>query len=522
MTAKLSRRAFTALMLAGLLPRGLAGQAAADAAAQLVPTAGVQGSYASVVMLARARAQSEAKLRSGRLTAPFADLSYDAYRAIRPAPQPLGEAGTGLMFDPLPPGLVFANPVALSVIDGAQTFDLPFDPALFDFDPAFFDADDIARLKDSAPEGDLGYSGVRLRVPLNRPDRLDEVAVFQGASYFRAVARGMVYGLSARGLAIGTAAPEGEEFARFTQIWIEVPERGVQSVVVRALLESASCTGAYEFTISPGETTVMQTRCTLFPRREIQQIGIAPLTSMYFFGPSRRAGVDDFRDAVHDSSGLQMVTGAGRRIWRSLANPQEVQVSAFVDENPKGFGLSQRQREFAYYQDAEARYEKRPTCWVEPVGGWGRGSVILVEIPVRSEFNDNIVAFWRPEAPLQPADQGHEFRYRLHWGAAPPDAAPLGRVQALRSGRAVNAPDRRVLVVDFRKDSAWAEGITVEAFANGAPVSDVSLHHLPDENGLRAAFVHDPDGAEVTEFELTLMGPDGPETETWLYRLDRP
>lgn len=529
MTTALSRRAFTGLMLAGLAPQAFGLPALAQGVeaevvlgdSVLVPTNGISGSYASLVELARERSKSDPQMRNGRLSGIFANLNYDSFRAIRPESLPLRHENNTIMFDALPPGMVFTNPVRLSVIDGEQTYDVRFDPKLFAFDADYFDQAQVAEMQAQEPDREMGYSGFRLRAQLNRPDKLDEFIVFQGASYFRGVARGMIYGLSARGLAIDTAAPEGEEFPRFTHFWIEAPEPNSLTVVVRALLESTSCAGAFEFEISPGETTVMQTRCTLFPRRTIDQVGIAPLTSMFFFGPSRRAGVDDFRDAVHDSSGLQMVTGGGRRIWRSLANPTNVQVSAFTDENPKGFGLSQRQREFEFYQDAEARYEKRPSGWVEPIGNWGKGAVILVEIPVKTEFNDNIVAFWRPETPLAPTDAGHEFNYRIHWCAIPPDTAPLGRAYALRSGAAVNEPGQRVIVVDFRKDSAWADGITVQAFANSTAIENAVLTELPDGKSIRVSFVYDATNAPVTEFEMTLLGPDGPESETWLYRYTR-
>ena len=204
---------------------------------------------------------------------------------------------------------------------------------------------------------------------------------FQGASYFRAVARDQLYGLSARGLALGTGGPEGEEFPLFRQFWIHEPEVAATSLTIHALLDSPSVTGAYEFVVRPGVETVMDVRSVLFPRVELTGAGIAPLTSMYFFGPKSRARIDDYRDAVHDSSGLQMVTGAGERIWRPLDNPLALQFSAFSDHDPQGFGLTQRERAFIHYEDAEARYERRPSAWVAPSNAWGQGSVVLVEIP---------------------------------------------------------------------------------------------------------------------------------------------
>lgn len=525
MTIDPSRRTVLASLLAGLVPGSMPFAAWAQTESSvsiddlLVPTDGISGSFESVITVAREKSRAAFQSPERKLTGLFGDLNYDAYRAIRPQSRQLQSGNPSVMFDPLAPGTVFRDVVQLSLIDGGDTYDLRFDPNVFTFDESHFDAKRVSSALAGPVDENLGYSGFRLRAPLNRPDRLDEFLVFQGASYFRAVARGMTYGLSARGLAVRTASPEGEEFPRFTQFWLEVPEPNAQTVIVRALLESVSCTGAYEFEVTPGETTVMRTRCRIFPRREINQIGISPLTSMFFFDPSSRVGTDDFRDAVHDSSGLQMVTGAGRRIWRSLANPETLQVSAFSDDNPKGFGLTQRRRDFDYYQDAEARYEQRPSCWVEPVGAWGPGAIILVEIPVQTEFNDNIVAFWRPQTPLQPSEDGHIFEYRLHWCDIPPDLPPLARVSAFRSGADVNDANKRVMVLDFHKEEAWIEGLRGDVRANGKPIEKFSLRHLPDGKTMRLSWTFDARKEPLAEFEATLFGPDGPESESWLYRL---
>lgn len=534
----LTRRAFAGLAVAGLFPELLARAAMAqdltapalppaeappaEPPSFVVPTTGIPGTYASIVDEARRLSREAHKPPESRLAGIFDGLNYDSYRAIRPTSLPLGGADSQMVLDVMPPGLVYSNPVKLSLISGGTTYDVVFDPRIFTFDPAFFAEAAISTALTTPPPDWMGYSGFRMRAPLNRPDKQDEFVVFQGASYFRAVARGLIYGISSRGLAIDTAEPQGEEFPRFSHFWIEHPEPEAPEVTVRALLESPSCTGAFEFVITPGDTTVMQTRCTLFPRRVLDRIGIAPLTSMYFFGPQRRAGVDDFRDAVHDSSGLQMITGSGRRLWRSLANPTKLQVSAFADDNPQGYGLTQRQRDFDFYQDDEAHYERRPSCWVEPLGNWGEGAVILVEIPVNNEFHDNVVAFWRPAASLAPSETGHEYRYRLHWSDLPPDTAPLARVMAARSGVAVNAAGRRTMVIDFHKDDAWSEGLSVQALAAGREVGNVALRPLPKGEGMRASFDFPTTDVPIVEFELTLMSPAGPESETWLYRWTPP
>jgi glucans biosynthesis protein len=312
------------------------------------------------------------------------------------------------------------------------------------------------------------------------------------------IARDMHYGLSARGLAISTGDAKGEEFPSFRHFWIVQPEAGARTIVVRALLDSPSCTGAFEFDIAPGETTTMQTRCTLFPRDVLEHVGIAPLTSMFVFGPQWRSGVDDFRSAVHDSEGLQMVTGRIERLWRPLTNPRKVQISAFQDAGPKGFGLSQRRRDFSHYQDDESRYEKRPTGWIEPVEDWGQGAVVLVEIPTEYEFSDNVVTFWR-----------HRFAYRLHWCGAPPDIAPVARVHATRTGRSVHDPSRRVMVVDFTSQERWPVPPEAKASISSGEIFGLASRILPEFT---------PGQEEVIELTLALVGPNGPVSEQWMYR----
>ncbi|MGF1553916.1 MAG: glucan biosynthesis protein [Paracoccaceae bacterium] len=473
--------------------------------------------FEDVVAEARGRAGADYQDATMTLDGPFAGLDYDRYRAIRFRREldPLGGEGA-FGIDLLPPGSVFTSRVDIAVVRPTGVDDLAFRSGYFHFDTDYFEFPD-GRAPEQTGQG-LGFSGFRLRAPLNRPEVLDEVAVFQGASYFRAVARDMLYGLSARGLSIRTADPRGEEFPVFRKIWIHEPEPDAASMLVHALLDSPSATGAFRFEIRPGDVTVMDTECRLFPRLEIAQAGIAALTSMYYFGPDRRAEVDDFRDAVHDSQGLQMITGRGDRLWRPLSNPATVQVSAFQDGSPRGFGLTQRRRDFGFYQDAEARYDRRPSCWIEPLGDWGPGAVMLVEIPVNNEFNDNIVSFWRPQGPLAPAEEGHTFRYRLHWCDLPPDRAPIYRVRASRGGTAINEAGRRVMVVDFACPLAKTEGLAPEIEASVGEVADVVLVDLPGENAVRASFTFDPGEALAVELRLVLKRGDEAVSETWLHR----
>ena len=509
----MQRREFFAAAGAGLL--GAAAPAAAlgqEAAAPATPT---PGEYAFVVAKARELSAAPYEPLALDLTGPFADLDYDRYRGIRPRTIPIGPERNGFAIDLLPPGFIFKEPVKISLISEAGAQEVPFAPDLFDFDPNFFPPES----QPAAASGEgLAFTGFRLRYPINRIDHLDEFAVFQGASYFRAIARNTGYGLSARALAIRTGDPRGEEFPVFRHFWIERPPNGARSIAVRALLDSPSCTGAFEFDITPGQTTTMQTRCTLFPREVLEDVGLAPLTSMFYFGPQWRAQVDDFRGAVHDSEGLQMVTGRNERLWRPLTNPRQVQISAFQDAGPKGFGLTQRRRDFAHYQDAEARYENRPNGWVEPTDDWGEGAVVLVEIPTQYESNDNIVSFWRPRAPLGPTEQGHQFGYWLHWCDEPPDLGVSAWVHATRSGRSVNDESRRVMAVDFMRKDRRAAPAEVEASVNGVKIPDLVTRELPTGNVSRVSFHFTPGEEELLEFQLALVGTDGPVSERWLYR----
>jgi len=244
--------------------------------------------------------------------------------------------------------------------------------------PVAYSTDMFTWEKVKPPTADVGFAGFRLQYPLNRIDYYDEVCAFLGASYFRAVARGQGYGLSARGLAIKTADSSGEEFPLFRSFWLERPSPGADSMTVHALLDSQSAAGAFRFVIRPGQETLFDTEVKLYPRVDIAQAGFAPLTSMFFFGPNNQGLADDWRAAVHDTDGLMLRTGHDERIWRPLINPRKLQISAFSDTSPRGFGLAQRARQFTDCQDLEAVYQKRPTLWIEPCGNWGQGIVELV------------------------------------------------------------------------------------------------------------------------------------------------
>lgn len=448
------------------------------------------------------------------------NLTYDQYRSIRFRPEKAIWADEDLPYrmQLFHRGFYFKDRVEIATVNGNQATHLAYSPDLF----TTGDRTDI-----TLPQQDIGYAGLRLHTPLNKPSVWDELVVFQGASYFRSLGRGQVYGLSARGLALKTGSPEGEEFPVFRAFWVEKPTNQANSVVVHALLDSKSVTGAYRFTIRPGDNTVMDVQATLFPRVTLSKVGLAPGTSMYDFSMNGRENVDDFRPEVHDSDGLLMVNGRGERLWRPLANPKALQVSAFVDTSPIGFGLIQRNRSFTSYQDLEAHYEKRPSLWVEPLGDWGKGSVVLTEIPTNSEIHDNIVAYWQPAEPIK-AGSEYSYSYRLTWGKEPRLTPGEVRVQSTRSGRAdISGPTpKRLFVIDYNipvpSDSKPTELPKVHLTASAGETRNVVVRENPANGGYRVSFQFDPKDAKLSELRMEMSFQDQRPAETWLYRWTAP
>jgi glucans biosynthesis protein len=464
-----------------------------------------------VRQLARQLSEAPYKPLNDPLPAELKELGYDAYRSVRFLPEKALWRDDKLPFQVqfFHRGFLFADRVDIYEVSQGRGRPVRYSPSQFSFGDS----------PPPKPDANLGYAGFRLHGRLNRPDYFDEVAVFLGASYFRAVAKGQVLGISARGLSINTADQKGEEFPAFRSFWIERPAQGAQSVVVHALLDSPSTTAAYRFTIRPGETTVTDIELALYPRVEIRQPGLGTLTSMFFFDAHDRAGIDDFRPAVHDSSGLAIHTGQGERLWRPLANPRDLQVSGFGDTNVRGFGLIQRQRQFSAYEDLEALYEKRPTAWVEPIGDWGEGQVQLYEIPTKNEHNDNIVAFWRPKDPFQPKRE-YIYTYRLHWTNDDPHAAGSATFISSRQGGATE--NRRLFVLDavgeqFKKLPADAQ-VRGDVVADHGKVIDVVTQPNPHTGGWRLSFLLDPEKAGVVELRARLLREQDVLTETWVYR----
>lgn len=436
-------------------------------------------------------------------------LTYDQYRDIRSRADAALWRNEQVPFrvELLPAGFLFQTPVKVSVVESGMARELTGAPNLFAL------GQHVEKLLANRT---LPLSGFRVRTLLNSRSVWDEFLLFQGASYFRAVPRGGLYGLSARGLAIRTAHPAGEEFPAFTQFWIERPGANASGIVIHALLDSPSTTGAYKFSIQPGTETIIDVDMTLFPRVDLDNIGIAPLTSMFLFDESERTRIDDFRDEVHDSDGLQVLTASGERLWRPLRNPTQLQVSAFTAEAPRAFGLVQRSRRMSDYRDFEARYERRPSAWIEPTSDWGKGSVDLVEIPTENETNDNIIAFFRPHYSL-PAGKPWHASYRMRWTSTPRITPSLGRATATRTGPTLDGK-RRIFVVDFAGAGRGIEGLTLDAGASAGKLHNLTLQPNPLTKGVRASFELDPAGSSLVELRMRLLRANRPITETWLYR----
>ncbi len=461
--------------------------------------------------------------RSAELPAEIANLDWDAYQAIGYRADHRLWRDDDRYFEAafFHLGLFFKSAVRIHDLVDGQAHEIAYDPQMFDYGNSGVRGRKLPK--------DLGFAGFRL---VFHTDPVRDVAAFLGASYFRAVGGQWQYGLSARGLAINCGMDQPEEFPDFVAFWLERPAPGSNRVTVYALLDSPSVAGAYRFDITPGDTLTMDIDAALYPRKPIERLGIAPLTSMFQTGENDRRKANDWRPEIHDSDGLSMWRGNDEWVWRPLSNPRQLRFNVFLDENPRGFGLLQRDRNFENYQDDGVFYDRRPSLWVEPRTPWGRGSVQLLELPTEDETFDNIVAFWRPETPPV-AGQELLFSYRLHWAGIPPVRPPLARVVATRVGigGVIGRPRSyysRRFAVDFAGGDLplLGEGSTVEAVitASRGRVEITSARPLHSIRGYRAMFdLVPPDASEqAIDLRLYLRVNGQPLTETWLYQWTPP
>jgi periplasmic glucans biosynthesis protein len=442
-------------------------------------------------------------------------ISYDDYRDIRfDTAQSLWKDSGNFQVQLIHPGLFYTHSVTINTFDSKGVRKVAFSPKQFSYGKNKF-ADKIP------PE--LGFAGFRIAYPLYKKNEYNHVIVFAGASYFRAVARKQVFGLSARGLAMDTALPTGEEFPTFREFWLERPTAQARAVKIFALLDSQNLTGAYEFVVRPGDRTTVDVKARLFERKRVKELGIAPLTSMFLYGEEKPRPNTDWRPEVHDTDGLMMASGSGEWIWRPLINPVRLQVSYFDFDNLRGFGLLQRDRSYSNYEDLETRHEMRPNAWITPLGTWPKGQIKLVEIPSQKETNDNIVAYWIPRS-MPAVGQPLDVAYRINFQSEEPLDVASGRVTATRVGIG-DKDDLKRIILDF-------EGGKLKGLSDTAPVKAVvtvgpdaqlvqqSTVKNPITGGWRAAFQVKASKDKPLPLRAFLRNENDTLTETWSYLLE--
>jgi periplasmic glucans biosynthesis protein len=471
-----------------------------------------------IVNAAEALAEKPYRPPGDQLPQVLRELSYDDYRRIRFVDERALWTTDNLPFRVhfFHPGNLFRRTVGINEFVPGFSQRIPFVRNYFDY----HDLSIPGRLP-----GSLEYAGFRVLYPLNAPERLDEIVSFLGASYYRALARDQRYGMSARGLAINFGGPGGEEFPDFVEFWLGKPAGGATSLRIHALLDSPSATGAFTYQVIPGEDTVIQAQVTLFLRQDIAVLGLAPLTSMFWFGEGSPHHFGDFRPEVHDSDGLLVAVDPDTRVWRPLENPHAPRVTAV--QGSAGFGLLQRDRQYYNYEDTEARYDKRPSVWVRPIGNWPAGHVRLLEFQTADEYADNVVAAFVPNE-MQTAGTRLDYAYEQSWTSRPTQGGPAVTVRSTRrSVHFERNPARTKFVVDF-EPSGLAE------FAADAPVTaDVTVpapaqlirQHLfrndIDGSWRLTLVLEAPDDAPPVEVSARLMHGAQPLSETWMTTWER-
>jgi glucans biosynthesis protein len=451
------------------------------------------------------------------------ELTYDQYQSIgfRHDHALWAQTQSAFRLEFFHCGRGFKEPVELFELVGGEARAIRYRPDMFKFDGSGIDPRQLP--------ADLPFAGFRVHTATNWRD---DVAVFLGASYFRARASdSRQFGLSSRGLAIDTAL-DIEEFPRFVAFWFERPSPESRTLVFYGLLDSVSATGAYRFALTPGVPQAMEVDAAVYPRKAIRRLGLAPLTSMYQCGENDRRMANDWRPEIHDSDGLAICTGKGEWLWRPLNNPSAARISSYLDASPRGFGLLQRDRNFEHYQDDGVFYDRRPSAWVEPKGDWARGAIQLVELTAPNETFDNIVAYWNPAVPPQPGDE-LLYGYRMYWGTQLPAGPTLAQTVATRTGLGGVVGHNREyfswrFAVDFAGGelAALAKSTEVEPVVtvSGGTVETPSARPLQSTGGFRVMFDLKPpdDSVEPIDVRLFLRHRNQPLTETWMYQWTPP
>jgi glucans biosynthesis protein len=480
-------------------------------------------SFSDVEQKAKSLAQQSYKdPKNDDLPQELVNLDYDAYQKIRFNPSKDLWADEKLPFrlEFFHRGYFYKNRVDINIVEDGKSAALEYSPDLFNFGDNKF----------SKPfPKDLGFAGVRIKYIFpHAKDPINEVAVFLGASYFRAAGLNQSFGLSARALAIDTGLSKPEEFPIFREFWIEKPESDAKALTIYALLDSPSVTGAYRFVLRPGAELTFDVKSHLYFRHAVERFGVAPITSMFYIGKNQERSMDDYRPEVHDSDGLLVKKSPQEWLWRPLINPTQLGLSIVKEQTLQGFGLFQRERDLSHYQDFGADYQKRPSLWVEPLGHWASGGVYLIEIPSDAEIYDNIAAFWVPDENTGPGKEFH-FNYRLHFLLTQFAEQNLAKVIATRIG--AGGPtgishNLRRFVVDFSvpdsQSSLDLAKIQPIVTNSSGIIQHVNVLQDPDKKIWRLVFELDPQ-ASVGPIELRAYLTSGKKTlsETWLYQWRR-
>jgi glucans biosynthesis protein len=476
--------------------------------------AGPGFSYETVRERARALATTDYHPPDNRNLPDFLkNLTYDAYQQIRFREDHTLWASEPFRFavQYFQRGYLYQDPVKIHIIDAGKVRDIASSPDYFDFGTNRFN---------SPVPANIDFAGFRLLYPLNMAQKRDEVASFLGASYFRVLGSRQRYGASLRGVAVNTAEPSGEEFPRFTEFWIEQPPQMAAGIRVLALMDSPSLTGAYSFAIEPGAATVVDVQASLFFRKGVQKLGVAAMSSLFLKGQNESRFVPDFRPQVHDSDGLCICSSGSNWLWRPLVNPEKKhRVTNFPVSHLKGFGLLQRDREFRDYQDLEARFELRPSYWIEPQGDWGQGTIELVEIPTGNDWNDNVVAYWVPSA-IPAAGQNLYWSYRISALSSDPDHSALMRVRSTFLAPEHDGTPAH-FVIDFTGDKPagadpMAGGMARVTAAHGG-VQNLVVQSNDVLGGFRAFFDLTGTGDGDDQMRLGFNSGKAPWSETWVY-----
>lgn len=483
------------------------------AIATVAPQAAQAFNFQDVVKLAKERAAQSYQAPEG--TPEFlTDLSYDQFRKIRfhPSASLWRASNSDFQVMLVAPGLYFRNIVTIHVVDAAGVHEVPFRKGDFSWPSE--------SIEKQVPT-DLGYAGFKLTYPLNGPNVHNQFLVFAGVSYFRGVGRNQRFGLSARGAAVDTGLAIGEKFPIFTDFWLVRPRPDAQKLRFYALLDGPSLTGAYQFIVDPGDSTTLEVKAALFLRQDIKLLGLAPLTSMFYYGRNTPRPDNKWRGAVHDSNGLLIHASTGEWLWHPLINPPSLKMEYFKANSPKGFGLMQRERDFRVYQDGQARYDKRPSAWVVPRGDWGRGHVVLVKIPTDSETNDNIVAFWTPDKPTQAGDH-YTLEYTLGFGGAGMTGELMGTAADTFVG--FQPPDRYRFIVDFAGGplAKLAHDAPVKAVVSGLAGAKILGQHvewIAPLSKWRLSFLVQAPAGNNLYLRAFLKSGGKTLTETWTYTL---